>query len=144
MNVDVFKCKLVRETSLPYDGRVNTPHAIASIAEKLIGDSPDEQFIAFALDAGGKLAGVHMVACGAPSACLVDMRSVFRPCILNNAASVVVAHNHPSGDCTPSAKDIDTTHKLVECGKILDLTVVDHIIVGFGGGYTSLHERGIL
>lgn len=142
--VNIYKCTLVREKSVLYDGACNRPDAIAQIAIDMISDSCDEQFIAFALNNRGYLAGVHPISIGTTNSCIVEPRSVFRPCILNNATGIVVAHNHPTGDTTPSEEDIATTTRLIECGNILGIPVYDHIIVGFGGTYTSFHERGLI
>ena len=73
----------------------------------------------------------------------VHPREVFRPAILLNAAAIIVAHVHPSGDPTPSADDRTVTAKLVEAGRLLDLPVYDHVIVG-KGRYTSFAEAGLL
>lgn len=64
--------------------------------------------------------------------------------ILSNAASVIVAHNHPSGDPSPSQPDLEVTQRLQEAGELLGITVLDHIIVGTEGAYTSLKERGLM
>jgi DNA repair protein RadC len=80
---------------------------------------------------------------GTLSASLVHPREVFKPAILESAASVILLHNHPSGDPTPSREDVRLTRQLVECAHLLDLNVHDHVIIG-GGRYTSLAERGII
>ena len=76
---------------------------------------------------------------------IVEPRSVFRSAIVaGNIASILIGHNHPSGDCTPSNEDIAVTRKLVEGGKILGIDVLDHVIVGEDGAYVSFREKGLI
>jgi len=79
---------------------------------------------------------------GTVSGTPVRVAEVFRPAIINGAASIIVAHNHPSGDPTPSADDIATTRNLVAAGKLLDIEVLDHIVIA-SSGFVSLNERGL-
>ena len=67
---------------------------------------------------------------------------LLKPAVIRNASSVIIAHNHPSGDPSPSPDDIATTRSIVEAGKILDIDVIDHMIIGFPN-WVSLKERGI-
>lgn len=69
---------------------------------------------------------------------------MFKSAILNNAASVIVAHQHPSGDITPSREDINITRRLVEAGKLLGIEVLDHLVVNSDNSFTSLKERGYI
>ncbi|MBI5628646.1 MAG: hypothetical protein HY953_06985, partial [Candidatus Rokubacteria bacterium] len=84
-----------------------------------------------------------VVSEGTLSASLVHPREVFKPAILESAASLILLHNHPSGDPTPSREDIRLTRQLVECGRLLDLRIHDHIVIG-RGRFASLAERGAL
>ena len=83
------------------------------------------------------------VSVGTLNASLVHPREVFKKAILNNSSHVIVAHNHPSGDPTPSDDDIATTKRLIEAGKILGISVVDHIIVT-QNNFVSLRNKGII
>lgn len=78
------------------------------------------------------------------NASLVHPREVFKSAILNNAASVIVAHQHPSGDITPSMEDINVTKRLVEAGRLLGIEVLDHLVVNSDNSFTSLKERGYI
>lgn len=82
------------------------------------------------------------VAEGTMNACPVDPREVFAPALITRASALVLAHNHPSGDPEPSAQDISLTVQLVQAGRLLGITVLDHIIEG-DGAYVSLMERGL-
>ena len=83
---------------------------------------------------------VDDVSVGTLNASLVHPREVFSRAIEKHASHIIVAHNHPSGDVEPSGSDIKTTERLIEAGKIIGVTLVDHIIVS-NNGYTSLRER---
>ena len=94
-----------------------------------------------ALDTKNKVIGIFSLSIGSLNASIIHPRDVFQRAILSNAASVILVHNHPSGDPTPSPEDMELTRKLVEAGKMLDITVLDHVIVG-EGAYISMKEHG--
>ena len=83
------------------------------------------------------------VSIGSLNSSIVHPREVFTEAIKNSSASIIICHNHPSGDPTPSNEDINITYRLKECGKLLGIELVDHIIIG-EGKYISLKEKGIL
>jgi DNA repair protein RadC len=109
----------------------------------LMEDLKHEVFRIALLDAQNGLLRDRVVSEGTLSASLVHPREVFKPAILESAASVILLHNHPSGDPTPSREDIRLTRQLVECARMLDLRIHDHVIVGHGR-FVSLAERGII
>ena len=112
------------------------------------GDS-QETFFVLLLDTKNKVIGAP-VECtrGLLDTSLVHPREVFREAVRNSAASVILAHNHPSGDPTPSKEDIAITRRLVEAGKILGIRVVDHVILGrpsdMTTGFVSLLEQNLV
>jgi DNA repair protein RadC len=93
------------------------------------------------LDIKNKVIGINTVSIGNLNSSIVHPREVFKPAILSNAASILLAHNHPSGDPEPSREDVAITTRLVEAGKILGIDVIDHLILG-DGCYHSLKEAG--
>lgn len=109
----------------------------------LMEDLKREVFRVAMLDAQNGLLRDRVVSEGTLSASLVHPREVFKPAILESAASVILLHNHPSGDPTPSREDIRLTRQLVECARLLDLTVHDHMVIG-RGRFVSLAEQGML
>jgi DNA repair protein RadC len=109
----------------------------------LMEDLQHEVFRVALLDAQNGLLRDRVISEGTLSASLVHPREVFKPAILESAASVILLHNHPSGDPTPSREDVRLTRQLVECSKLLDLPIHDHVIVG-RGRYVSLAEKGLL
>lgn len=102
-----------------------------------------EHFIVLLLSTKNHVLATPTISIGSLNASIVHPREVFREVINHSAASVILAHNHPSGDPTPSSEDIGLTRKLVDAGKILDIPVLDHIIIG-NNKYVSLKEKGII
>jgi len=90
------------------------------------------RFVALLLDTKAQFIGVITVSVGDLSSTLVNPREVFTPSIDANAASVIVAHNHPSGDPTPSPMDVAVTRRLREAGEVLGIELLDHIVIGDG------------
>jgi DNA repair protein RadC len=88
-----------------------------------------EHFMCLYLNARHELLHKEIVSIGTVNASIVYPRDVFAPAIMHNATAVIVAHNHPSGDATPSAEDKEVTHRLKEGGRLLGISVLDHIIV---------------
>jgi DNA repair protein RadC len=115
---------------------------------RLLADTADlaqEAFTVVSLNRKNKVIDRHLVTLGLVDASLVHAREVFRPAVADGASSVVLSHCHPSGDPSPSAEDLSLTRRLVEAGKILDIRVVDHVIVGRGErDFFSLRESGMV
>ncbi len=102
-----------------------------------------EQFRVIYLNTKNGIIAEEIIAQGTINATIVGGREIFRKAVQLLAASIILAHNHPSGDALPSQEDIAITRRLVEAGKLLDIAVLDHIIIG-RGNFESLKERGIL
>ena len=96
-----------------------------------------EHFVGLYLNARHELIHKEIVSIGTVNASIVHPRDVFAPAIMHNATAVIVAHNHPSGDATPSPEDRDVTHRLKEAGKLLGISVLQHIIIT-EYGYSTL------
>jgi DNA repair protein RadC len=122
---------------------LSAPAEVYAAFGPLMEDLPREVFRVALLDAQNGLLRDRVVSEGTLSASLVHPREVFKPAILESAASVILLHNHPSGDPTPSREDVRLTRQLVECARLLDLRVHDHVIIG-RGSFVSLAERGII
>jgi DNA repair protein RadC len=141
--------KLFQEISKRYakekmtpDVLLDSPQLIFEYLKEKIGKEKKEHFTIICLDIRNNLL-VDEVSIGTLSASLVHPREVFKKAILNNASHVVIAHNHPSGNPSPSEEDITTTKRLVEAGKILGIAVIDHIIVT-QNVFVSLREQGVI
>lgn len=100
-----------------------------------------EYFKVLLLNTKGKIISIETVSIGELSGAPVHPREVFLQAVKKSAAGVIFVHNHPSGDPTPSSQDILVTKELVECGKLLKIGVIDHIIIG-DGVFISLREKG--
>ncbi|WP_246105484.1 RadC family protein [Sporomusa termitida] len=102
-----------------------------------------EQFRVIYLNTKNGIIAEEVVAQGTINSTIVGGRELFRKAVRLLAASIILVHNHPSGDARPSQEDIDITRRLVEAGKLLDITILDHVIIG-KGKFESLKERGVL
>ena len=121
---------------------IKGPKDGAEIASRFIGRDDREVFFVMCLNTKNHVVAVHRCHVGSLNASIVHPREVFKSAILNNAASIIVAHQHPSGDITPSMEDINVTKRLVEAGKLLGIEVFDHLVVNGDSKFTSLTEKG--
>jgi len=140
-------CKITLEQigsiSLP-DRLIRTPEDVVKITKKYLDGSDREHFIGLYLDSANHVICIHTISMGSLNSSVVHPREVFKLAYMANAASVIVAHNHPSGNVEPSSEDVAITRQLVEAGKILGIPINDHIIVTNGGNYMSFAERGLI
>lgn len=117
-----------------------------SVSLALLSDIKDQQrehFLCLYLNARNQVIHKEVVSIGSLSSSIVHPREVFQPAVSHAAASVVLAHNHPSGDVSPSQDDIDLTRRLLQAGEIMGIDVLDHLIIG-ADDFLSLKERGLL
>lgn len=122
--------------------KITSPGDVAVIGRDFmrIHEEPEEYMYMICMNMKNKVLGVFEISHGTVNASLVTPREVFQKALLANASSIIVLHNHPSGDCTPSREDIEVTKRLIEAGKIVNVEVLDHIIIG--EQYSSLKEKG--
>jgi len=129
------------------DGVLSRPRlqSAADVARDLgaLAELDREAFVVLLLDQKNRVTGVHVVSIGSLAASLVHPREVFKTAILANAAAVLVVHNHPSGDPTPSREDREITERLVQCGQTLGIPVLDHVVIA-ADGYRSFADAGLL
>jgi DNA repair protein RadC len=126
------------------------PRPVLDVPRRVVDQVPSsvrggrkEHFVAFYVNARSQLIHSETVSVGTLSASLVHPREVFAPAIAHAAAGVIVAHNHPSGDCTPSPEDCEATRRLRRSGELLGIPVLDHVIVS-ERGFLSFKEQGLL
>jgi DNA repair protein RadC len=137
--------RLSRE-QLPLKSQIRSPEDVASIFREEARVLEREYFWVLLLDTKNRVKGMPIdVTRGVAS--LVHPREVFRPAVQRGAASVILVHNHPSGESSPSPEDIKVTKQLVEAGRLMDIDVLDHIVVGRQSGgdhkwYSSIREDG--
>ncbi len=145
VSLPLYTCSLVRDSSVKAESKLaDCASAAAAILHQVIGDADREHFVMMALDSRRQVIGCQVVSIGTLSASLVHPREVFKPAILMNAAAVVVSHNHPSFDVSPSAEDKEATRRLVRAGELLGIPVADHIIIGGPGKFFSFRDGGLL
>ena len=121
---------------------VKTPEDVASLVRGRLKGKKKEHFLALLLDTRNRLIKVAEISIGSLDASIVHPREVFKEAISASAASVIFAHNHPSGDPTASEDDIRLTKRLVKAGEIVGIDVLDHIIIG-DKNYLSLKREGL-
>ena len=141
--IPAYKVSLVRDGSIKMDNRPQMRNAsdFYAVLKDWFLDRDRESFVVVMLNAKNKIIGINEVSTGSLSSSIVHPREVFKPLILHNAAAVVLAHNHPSGDPKPSQEDIFITRRLRDAGDLLGIKVLDHIIVG-DEQYTSFADNG--
>ena len=126
----------IREVALSYRGRskkltakFERPEQVVNFAQKLVGDDPREHFIVIHLDGRHRPIGYQVVSIGTATSSLIHPREVFQAAIAVGAVSVVIGHNHPSGDPRPSEADIETTRSLAMLLRPLGIRIHDHLIL---------------
>ncbi|WP_024613305.1 DNA repair protein RadC [Clostridium sp. Ade.TY] len=123
--------------------RVSSPNDVASMLYGEMGTFNQEVLKLIILNTKNEITKIKDVFKGSLNSSLVHPREIFNEAIRNSAASIIICHNHPSGDPTPSDEDIKVTTRLKECGEIIGIKLIDHIIIG-RNIYVSLKEKGIL
>ena len=123
--------------------KITSPKDIADIFIPLLKDELKEKFIVVCLNSANKIIKMETISVGSLNSSVVHQREIFKAAIENSSASIILIHNHPSGNPDPSNEDISITKKLVESGKILDIPVFDHLIIA-GNNYTSFVERRLI
>lgn len=148
VNITTFTIKAIKEKSARYDiaKYVKTPMDAFNLFNEVfeVDNEVEEVMLLATLNIKNMVTGVFGVSRGSLNSSIVHPREIFKRALVNNAASIIVCHNHPSGDVTPSQEDIAVTKRLVEAGKIIGIDVIDHVIIGSCGGYVSLKEKCII
>jgi len=122
---------------------IRTAKDVALLLGDYLKDTDREHFVILLLDVKNVVIGINTVSVGILDSALVHPREVYKAAILANAASLIMAHNHPSGDPTPSPEDRRVTHRICEVGQLLGIEVLDHIVIGDRGRYYSFKEKGV-
>ena len=128
---------------------VSNPQAVHEVLSKVLSaesevDRMKEHFWVVGLNTRNAIQYIDLASLGTLSSSLVHPREVFRFAILKAVSSVIVSHNHPSGDPEPSEDDLAITRRLTEAGKIVGIEVLDHIVIGTRGSFYSFKEKGVI
>ncbi|MFP3719852.1 DNA repair protein RadC [Niallia circulans] len=142
--INIVSIKAVKESSLLYKERsVRSPEDGYNLLKYFLEDKDREHFIVVALNTKNEPVAINTCHIGSLNASIVHPREVMKLGILSNAASIIVGHNHPSGQPSPSKEDIEVTERLKKAGVILGIELLDHIIVG-DESFVSLKEKGYI
>jgi DNA repair protein RadC len=122
---------------------INSPQDVANLVMAEMSALDQEHLRVLLLNTKNQVIGAQEVYVGNVNSSIVRAGEVFRPAVRENAPNIIVVHNHPSGDPTPSPEDVSITRELVAAGKLLSIDVLDHLVIGDGGRFVSLNEKGL-
>ncbi|VUZ23643.1 Uncharacterised protein [Acetobacterium wieringae] len=143
--IQIVSLKMVRESTILYEVRkISSPKDAAGLGQRFLEEADREQVIVCCLDNKNVPINLNVVSMGTLNTSLIHPREVFKTAIMSNAASIVLFHNHPSGDPEPSQEDISITKRIADAGTLMGIELLDHIIIGLEGRYLSLKEHGHL
>lgn len=147
--IDVVSIQLIREKSIRYDApepqRLTQPQEVARLFRSFVGLPDRELFVALLLDGKNRITSIHQISQGSLNQSIVHPREVFKAAILANAAAIILCHNHPTGDPSPSKEDIDITRRLKDAGEILGIKILDHVIIDVeSDAYLSFVASGLI
>ena len=143
--IQILSLRLVREGSILYQTRrISSPKDAVGIGQQFLEDADREQVIVCCLDTKNQPLSISVVSMGILNSSLIHPREIFKTAILTNAASIMLFHNHPSGDPEPSNEDLSITKRIKEAGELMGIELLDHIIIGSEDRYYSLKEQGLV
>lgn len=141
--LNVVKLQMVKESTFPYEvNQIFNPSNAVKLIKDFIGPSDREHAVLIGLDVRNKVCFIHTLSIGTISASYLHPREIFKTALLGNAASIILGHNHPSGNITPSTEDIEVTRRVRDAGEMMGIELLDHLIVGDDNHY-SMKEAGI-
>ena len=144
MKIEVVERKVKQVWNEVVSEPVENPADVTAYLDTLdIRMADREMFVVLHLDVRNRVVAHEITSIGSQTASLVHPREVFKSAILKGACSIILSHNHPSGDPSPSKDDIDLTHRLVEAGRLMGIDVLDHIIVAPPDRNLSMKETGM-
>ena len=135
---DQVRIEMVKEKTVRYKEQITTAERAAKVLKTIIGNTDRETAVVLCLDTKNKINAVNIVSIGTVTATITHPREVFKAAILSNATGIIFAHNHPSGNTTPSDEDEAMTKRLIAAGDILGIDVLDALILG--DGFYSFRE----
>lgn len=142
--INIVTIKMEKVKSMLVESKnIISPKEVYKIVSEYLNGVDREYLVLLTLDTKNCINSITTVSIGSLNTSIVHPREVFKTAILSNASSIILAHNHPSGDVIPSKEDINITHRIKECGKILGIELLDHLIIG-DDNYSSLKEKGII
>lgn len=143
-HLEQVSIRLVKERELLSSQPINDSSRAAKLAAELLQDYDREVMAAVHLDTKGKPINMTIASIGALNKSIVTPRELLKAAILSNANSMILLHNHPSGELIPSIEDIQVTDRMLQAASIIGISVVDHIIIGNYNQYYSLRENQLM
>lgn len=142
--IDIVSLKMVKEKSILYGNRsISSVNDAVELLKGFFYEADREMLLVCCLNTKNEPNCINTVSIGTLTSSLVHPREVFKASIMSNSASIILAHNHPSGNSIPSEEDLKITRRIKEAGEILGIRLLDHIIIG-DNNYKSLKERGVI
>lgn len=139
----VYEYRFTRHRIGESPATIRVPSDTLKVLQSHFRGAENERLVVVALNAKNHVIGTEVVYTGNVSASLVRVAEIFRFPIRLNASGIIIAHNHPTGDPTPSPDDLHLTAEILAASRILDIDLLDHIVVGEGDSYVSLRDRGV-
>jgi len=130
-----YRVSVVREHTNRYP-KIESSINVREIAQQFLEDAATERMLVFFVDAKNRLTGFTETSVGSLNVSIVHPRDTFRAAVIQGASAIILAHNHPSGDTTPSREDREATKRMVQAGNILGIRVLDHVIIGDNDHYS--------
>lgn len=135
--------RMVKDPPLLSDKPITGPESAVDIISEFIGDCDREMMVLVNLRNDGRPINMNIMSIGTINATIACPREALKASILSNAASVMLFHNHPSGNLRPSREDIETTNKMLKAYQMLDIPLLDHIIIGPQNRFYSMREHDV-
>jgi DNA repair protein RadC len=123
-------------------GQMKTPEEVYRAMKEIVEREQREVFVAFLLNTKNRIKRVHVISVGSLNASIVHPREILKPAIKHSAASIILAHNHPTGDPEPSREDIEFSMRMYRCGQLIGIELLDHLVVG-EDSFVSMKERAM-
>lgn len=144
LKLEQVSIRLVRDTPLYSEEPVTTSRDAVELVGGMMSELDREMICIINLNRKGKPINMNVVSVGGLSSAYCEPANVFKSAILCNAACIIVLHNHPSGDTTPSREDIALTNRLIKAGNLMGIPVLDHIVIGYSeDAYYSMQEHRV-
>lgn len=146
--VNIISLRVVKESSVLYEGsdgrKISSPSDVRTLVKPFFEGLDREKFLVIYLNTKNEPNAIHTVSIGCLNSSIVHPREVYKGAMMTNAAAVIFAHNHPSGNPKPSQNDKNITNRLVDAGEILGINVVDHLVIGSDEDYFSFKEHDLI
>jgi DNA repair protein RadC len=141
--IPIYKLSLMRDGALCAERKIVTrSQDLYPILREYYARHDREEMVVVLLDAKHRIIGINSVSVGSLTLSIVHPRETFKAAIVSNCAAIILAHNHPSGDPTPSQEDRALTKRLKDAGDIIGIPVLDHLVIGDDGRYVSFADQG--